>query len=228
MTDKEYLEKLNDLRKLYISVCTLLKHPIFANYDIAFGWHDKYGNNPNSTEFYELEGKYSAMLDGTINDDNKDITIDHSLLLWKRLMEWGARLLDWCEEAMSMQEYGAVFKEGQSGYVYDSKALTEIKEAHRLEKVLGVTYSNDFKSITLGIITTKNASEPTQPKGETEATNETSSYVRYSDYKLLLRRMKTMEDTIKKLKDELEVVHSQLDYLSDHQDENSNKPELDD
>lgn len=224
MTEKEYLTKLNELRKLYMDICRLIEDPILVNYGTVFGWHDNHGNNPNSTEFYELNGKFEALYDKTINDDHPDTTINQSLLLWKRMMEWAAKLLDFCERAMSMEEYGKVFKQGQEGYKYDAQAWEKIKLAHRMEKILDVRYSNDLKGIELGLITTPD-DESNQNNIEDESSDNSQSYVKYSDYKLLLRRIKTLEDTIKKLKDELEVVHSQLDYLSDNLDD-ANDPKI--
>ena len=66
---------------------------------------------PIQGKFCELQGKYEAMCERTINEDAKSTSIDFSLVLWKWLVEWGARLLDWCEDAMSMQKYGMAFKE---------------------------------------------------------------------------------------------------------------------
>lgn len=65
---------------------------------------------PIQGKFYELQGKYEVICERTINEDAKSTSIDFSLVLWKWLVEWGTRLLDWCEDAMSMQEYGMVFK----------------------------------------------------------------------------------------------------------------------
>ena len=65
---------------------------------------------PIQGKFYELQGKYEAICECTINEDAKSTSIDFSLVLWKWLVEWGARLLDWWEDTMSMQEYGMVFK----------------------------------------------------------------------------------------------------------------------
>lgn len=69
--------------------------------------------------------------------------------------------------------------------------------------MLAVQYRINLKTINLGLVT-----ENSKLNNETNEVNDSQSFVKYSDYKLLLRKIRSLEDIIKKLKDELEVVHS--------------------
>ena len=60
--------------------------------------------------------------------------------------------------------------------------------------MLAVQYSIDLKTINLGLIT-----ENSLLNNESNEVNDSQSFVKYSDYKLLLRKIRSLEDIIKKL-----------------------------
>ena len=64
--------------------------------------------------------------------------------------------------------------------------------------MLAVQYSINLKTINLGLVT-----ENSKLNNETNEVNDSHSFVKYSDYKLLLRKIKSLEDIIKKLKEEI-------------------------
>ena len=226
MTDKEYLEGLNYLWKAYWSICTQLQDPIFKNYWTAFGWNDNHGShNQYSTQFYDLYGKYNSMLLKAEGESNAAKTVDDELIIWKKVESWGLCFLKWCEDHMMSEEFGAAFMEGKSGLVYNSEIWENVKQMDIIEKNLKITYSKNFDNVFLGMKTTndlslnkidENKNDLLLNDHSTINQNEIKNkeeYVHYSDYKLLLIRIKQLEDSVKKLEDELEVLHSQLDYL---------------
>ena len=129
---------------------------------------------------------------------------------------------------MSSSKYANGFKEGGSGLTIISQVWGLIKQAKTMRKDLHVNFSgNDIEIKTLLEQNYQFDPEPTDSKetnqspitntsDEENLNGESSDFVKYSEYKLLLKRMKILENTVKQLKDELEVVHSQLDYLTDN------------
>lgn len=97
-----------------------------------------------------------------------------------------------------------------------------------MEEELKVKYNEDCTKVYLGMQTTDDSSyndneqlEPSKEKEEKiEDANSNIHYVQYSEYKLLLHKVNELENanaklvsTIKQLSDELQAVHSQLNYL---------------
>lgn len=233
MTRKEYIQKLNDLRRLYVKICNLLAGVVFKDYEKAFGYHD-HDATPNtySNEFYEQKGKWDALYDQGVLNDTDDVSIQDSLLIWKQILEVGANVLEFAQEHMSPAEFADAFKEGGSGLTVISQVWGLIKYAKDLKKDLQVNFSDNSTKIETLLETNyqfdpeftdskeTNQSPITNTIDEENLNGESSSFVKYSEYKLLLKRMKILENTVKQLKDELEVVHSQLDYLTDNNENN--------
>lgn len=233
MTRKEYIQKLNDLRRLYIRICNLMADVVLKNYEKAFGYHDL-DSIPNSysNEFYEQKGKWDALYDQGASIDTVDVPIQDSLLIWKQILEAGANVLEFAQEHMSPAEFADAFKEGGEGLTFISQVWGLIKYAKDLKKDLQVSFSDNSTKIETLLETNyqfdpestdskeTNQSSIANTSDEENLNGESSDFVKYSEYKLLLKRMKILENTLKQLKDELEVVHSQLDYLTDNKENN--------
>lgn len=101
-----------------------------------------------------------------------------------------------------------------------------------MEDELKVKYNANCTQVYLGMQTEDDSAEneDKQPKEskEKDPTNSHPHYVQYSEYNLLLHKVNDLQsenaklaNKVKQLNDEIEAIHSQLNYLLEKFDKNT-------
>lgn len=224
MTQQEYETKLAELARDYLSICQDLDKRGFKTVEKAYGWWKKHRgiDSKNAPIFLNAYAKFQVELDMANSYNGKYID---DVLITDKKIEWKAeQIVEWIKTYVPTWVINDAYEYGSPSIEIDY-AWEMFKKIHQKEEDLKVTYNSDFTQVHFGLLTeldnenTNNQSSSTNNQDNVDDV-DAPHYVQYGEYNLLLERIQKLEDTnnqltttIKQLKEELAVLHSQINYL---------------